>query len=331
MHAVIVSEFGGPEVLTEAELPDLTPRPGEVTIDVTHAAVGLVDTLFRRGDLKDAPGELGKKPPFVPGLEVVGKIRALGTGVHDFRIGEPVVTLTRIAQGGYATVAVADASVTVSLDGHDGEPVQVVAALPNATTAHLSLSLVAHLRPGESILVHGAAGGLAAVYPPVARSLGASSVLGTVGTPTKIAASRSLGYDEVYPSEQFPAALGERHVDVIVDPVGGPQRTTSLAALSVLGRLLAVGHASSVPETPVAANDLWFNNQAVLGFNVGAYLQTRPPAARAAASAALALIASGQLKLPVEVLPLKDAAEAHRRLEHRAVAGRIVLAMPGQE
>lgn len=145
MRAVTITEFGGPDVLAEVELPTPRPGPGQVTIDVSHAAVGLVDIFFRHGDLAGAPGDLGRKPPFVPGLEVVGAVREVGAGVTTLRVGEPVVTLTRIGQGGYATVAVVDAALTISLEGTGADPVQAVAAMPNAATAHLSLTRVAHL------------------------------------------------------------------------------------------------------------------------------------------------------------------------------------------
>lgn len=159
----------------------------------------------------------------------------------------------------------------------------------------------------------------------MAKSLSAARVIGTVGTPGKAAAARALGYDEILTIDDFPAGFDGRPVDVIVDPVGGPLRTASLEALGLLGRLLVVGHAAEVSEESVAGNDLWFTNRAVLGFNVGAFLQAAPAAAAASAGAALRLIARGDLHLPVEVMPLAGAALAHRRLEERSVAGRLVL------
>jgi NADPH:quinone reductase len=111
MHAMVATAFGGPEVLTEAELPDPTPGPGQVAIDTTHAAVGLVDVLLRRGDLADTPGL--PQPPFVPGGEVAGTVRALGEGVDGFRVGEPVVTMSQATLGGYASVSLAQASTVI--------------------------------------------------------------------------------------------------------------------------------------------------------------------------------------------------------------------------
>jgi NADPH2:quinone reductase len=323
MHAMSISEFGGPQVLVPVELSDPKPGPGQITIDTSHAAVGLIDVFFRRGDLAERPGF--PRPPFVPGLEVAGTVRELGEGVTSFQVGEPVVTLSQMSLGGYATVTAADAAMTVSLKGSDVDPAQAVATLPNATTAYLALTRVAHVRKGESVLVHGAAGGLAAVFPAVARSLGASRVTGTVSSQARIADTEHLGYDEVVTSDHFVKALGGRLVDVVVDPVGGEVRTASLDVLAPLGRILLLGHAARTPDTPVTGDELWSRSAGMLGFAVGPYLQTNPSAARPAAEKVIALLTSGQLAQRIDELPLFDAAEAHRRLEAREVPGRIVL------
>src|SRR6195256_2292776 len=181
MLAAVVTRFGDPEVFTLPELPDPLPGPGQVAIDVSHAAVGLIDVYIRQGLYRDRPGL--PQPPYVPGLEVAGTIRALGEGVADLRLGEPVVTLSGTgAEGGYASVSVVDAALTASLEGTGVDPALAVAAVPNAATAYLALTVVAHLQPGERVLVHGALGGLASAFPGMARGLGAGSVVGTVRT-----------------------------------------------------------------------------------------------------------------------------------------------------
>jgi NADPH2:quinone reductase len=127
----------------------------------------------------------------VPGLEVAGTIRALGDGVEGFQVAEPVVTLSGTgAGGGYALVMVADAALTVSLDGTGIGPAAAVAAVPNAATAYAALTEVAHLKPGERVLVHGALGGLASAFPGVARTLGGASVTGTARR-SSLAAARA--------------------------------------------------------------------------------------------------------------------------------------------
>jgi NADPH2:quinone reductase len=323
MRAITISQFGSPDVLTEVELPDPRPAAGEVAINVTHAAVGMIDVIFRRGDRASDPRF--PSPPFVPGLEVAGTIRELGEGVTAFRVGEPVVTLSLMTLGGYATVALADARLTVSLAGTTIDPAQAVAVLPNATTAYLALTLVAHLRADETVLIHGATGGLASAFPAVARALGAARIVGTIGSSSKTAAARSIGYDEVLTSDRFPDALSGQTFDLIVDPVGGPARLASLDLLAPLGRMLLVGHASTAPEEPIRGNDLWVRNIGVLGFSVGPILRDDPLRASSASSAVINLMEQGALHVPITTLPLTQASEAHRLLEARGVTGRVIL------
>jgi NADPH2:quinone reductase len=179
MHAAVVTRFGHPEAFQLTELPDPASGPGEVAIEVSHAAVGLIDVYIRQGLYQDRPGL--PQPPYVPGLEVAGTVRELGEGVAGFRVGEPVVTPSGTgAEGGYASVSVADARQTASLEGTGVDPALAVAAVPNAATAYLAYTGVAHLQPGERVLVHGALDGLASGFPGGARTLGAAGVVGTV-------------------------------------------------------------------------------------------------------------------------------------------------------
>ncbi|MEU3184009.1 zinc-binding dehydrogenase [Streptomyces sp. NPDC006923] len=323
MRAITINEFGGPQVLTEAELPDPRPGPGQLTINTTHAAVGLVDVFFRRGDLAGRPDL--PQPPFVPGLEAAGTVRELGPGVTGFRVGEPVVTLSQVSLGGYASVTLAQAAMTVSLKDGGIDPAQAVSALPNATTAYLALTRVAHLQEGESVLVHGVAGGLAATFVAVARSLGASHVTGTVSSQARIKDTGHLGLDGVFTSDRFVKDLDGRLVDVVVDPVGGDLRTASLDVLAPLGRILLLGHAARTPDSPVTGDELWHRSAGMLGFEVGSILRDNPATARPAAEKVVGLLTSGELTLRVDELPLAEAAEAHRRLEAREVPGRLVL------
>ena len=325
MHAAVVTRFGEPEVFELTELPDPVPGPGQVAIDVSHAAVGLIDVYLRQGRYKDRPGL--PQPPYVPGLEVAGTIRALGEGVGGFRVGEPVVTTSGTgAEGAYASVAVVDAAMTVSLEGTGVDPAPAVAALPNAVTAYLALTGVAHLQPGERVLVHGALGGLASVFPGVARSLGAASVVGTARRGSLAAArASSLPYDEVVASEDLVDALGDQRFDVVIDPVGGQVRTDSLRVMAPLGRMLLVGNGSGDWQHTVDTNALWGGNLALLGFSIGYYLPAHPEQVRPAVEGALKAIGQGLVDLHTQTLPLAEAAEAHRRLENGSVGGRILL------
>ena len=325
MHAAVVTRFGEPGVFELMELPDPVPGPGQVAIDVSHAAVGLVDIYVRQGLYQDRAGL--PRPPYVPGLEVAGTIRALGAGVEGFRVGEPVVTLSGTgAEGGYASVSVADAAMTASLEGAGVDPALAAAAVPNAATAYLALTRVAHLQPGERVLVHGALGGLASAFPGVARSLGAGGVVGTVrGASLAAAQASALPYDDVVASENLVDAVGDRRFDVVVDPVGGRLRTDTLQVMAPMGRMLLVGNASGDWQHTVDTNALWGGNLAILGFAVGFYLPAHPEQARPAAEGALKAVGQGLVDIHTQTLPLAEAAEAHRRLEHGSVGGRILL------
>jgi NADPH2:quinone reductase len=323
MRAVTIPRFGDAAVLTLEDVRVPEPGPGQVAIDVTHAAVGLADVLMRRG-------ELGGTPPIIPGLEVAGTIRALGDQAAGLRVGQPVVTLSRPAAGGYAEVTLADAAITLPLDDLSPavDPALAVAVVPNATTALLALEEVAHLRPGEKVLIHGATGALASIVGQIARELGAGEVIGTVRSPDRFQDAQRNGFDTVVESADFAGALAQRDldaIDVIVDPVGGPLRAESLKVLAPLGRLLAVGNASGTPDVPVGANELWLSNAGVLGFNVGGLLASQPERGSAAARRALQLVAAGRIATPHTTLPLDRAAEAQRRLEAGGLSGRAVL------
>jgi NADPH:quinone reductase len=181
------------------------------------------------------------------------------------------------AEGGYASISVVDARFVVSLADSGVDPALAVAAVPNAATAYVALTRVAHLHSGEKVLVHGALGGLASTFPGVARVLGASAVVGTVRRASLgIAEASGLPYDRVIASDEFPTALIDQRFDIVIDPVGGDLRTASLDVTAPLGRLLAVGNASGDWQQTVETNRLWVFNLAILGFNVGAYLPAHP-------------------------------------------------------
>jgi len=325
MKAIQATQFGPPSVLSLVELPDPTPGPGQLSIDVSHAAVGLIDVFFRQGIFKDVPGL--PKPPFVPGLEVAGTVRALGKGVQGFSLGEKVVTFSATGTDGYASILVTNPAFVVSLKGHNIEPSLAVAAVPNAAMAVLALTRIAHLVAGESVLVHGALGGFASAFPGVAHQLGAKRVAGTVRSSKFAAASTTkLPYDQIVDSSKLSEELGDERFDVIVDPVGGELRSRSLDLLRPGGRLIVVGNASGDFTHTIDSNRLWLRNVTIAGFNAGAYVPTHPNELEPAVEAALKAVAAGLILPELEVLPLADAAKAHERMESRELRGRIVLA-----
>nr|WP_236055619.1 zinc-binding dehydrogenase [Streptomyces sabulosicollis] len=317
MKAVTIPEFGDAEVLRVATLPVPEPGPGQVAIDVAYAGANFAEVLYRRG-VVDVP------LPFVPGIEVAGRIRTVGEGVADLTAGQPVAALSIVDSGGYAEVVVTSADLVVPLDGL-GIGMDIAAALPsNSTTAFLVLDRVARIEPGERVLVHAAAGGVGSQLGQAAHLLGAGRVVGTVGSAAKIETARRFGYDEVVTRDRI-ADTGE--FDVVVDMVGGPVRRAGLDRLAPMGRLVVMGNASGAEDVGVPANELWFTNRTVSGFNLAAFSAAFPEETRQALRRAVAAAATGDLRVRVETLPLEQAVEAHRRIESGTTTGKLVLAV----
>lgn len=326
MKAVTIPAFGEADVLRVDEVKVPEPGPGQVSIDVAYAGANFAEVLYRRG-VVDVP------LPFVPGIEVSGHVRAVGPDVEGLRPGQPVAALTIVDSGGYAEVVVTSADLVAPLDGLD-LGLDVAAAIPsNSTTAFLVLDRAARIEPGESVLVHAAAGGVGSQLGQAARQLGAGRVVGTVGGPAKIETARGFGYDDVVLRDELPDRVadltGGRGFDIVVDMVGGPARRTSLDALAPMGRMIVMGNASGADDVGVSANELWFSNKSVSGFNLAAFSGAFPAEAGRGLRRAVAAAASGDLRLQVEELPLERAAEAHRRIESGATTGKLVLAVRG--
>ncbi|WP_327088211.1 zinc-binding dehydrogenase [Nonomuraea sp. NBC_01738] len=313
MEAITIPEFGGAEVLRLSEVAIPEPGPGQVAVDVAYAGANFAEILYRQG-IADVP------LPFVPGIEVSGHIRALGDGVEGLRVGQPVAALTIVDSGGYAEVVVTSADLVAPLDGLD-LGLDIAAALPsNSTTAFLVLDRVARIEPGESVLVHAAAGGVGSQLGQAARLLGAGRAVGTVGSAAKIAIAEGFGYDEVVLRDQAVSGF-----DIVVDMVGGAARRTSLDALAPMGRMVVMGNASGADDVPFSPVELWLSNKSVSGFNLAAFSAAFPAQAGRTLRRAVAAAAAGDLRVQVEVLDLEQAADAHRRIESGATTGKLVL------
>ncbi len=326
MKAAAITTFGGPEVLRLVDLPEPTPAPGEVAIDVAYAGVSYSETLFRRGFV---PVQL----PFVPGIEVAGRIRSVGPGVNGLRRGQPVAALTVVDGGGYAEIAVTVARFVAPIP--DTLDLKTAAAVPsNTTTAWLVFGPVARMRPGETVLVHGAAGGVGSQLGQVAKAAGAELVIGTVGSSDKIEFVRRLGYDAAILRHEFEQRTREltqgRGVDIVVDPVGGEMRTRSIDVLAPLGRLVVIGNASGADDVQQSLNALWLGGPGALGLNLRDLALREPDIVHEALTESLRLVLAGSVRVEVmRELPLEEAAEAHRLLESRNVLGKLVLRIQG--
>ncbi|GFE14835.1 NADPH:quinone reductase [Streptomyces glebosus] len=321
MRAVEFQEYGGPEVLTAVERAVPEPGPGEVSIDVAYAGVNFADLKAR------AEGYRVPSLPFRPGLEVSGRVRAVGAEVTGLRPGQEVAALTD--GGGYAETVVAAAATVFPLP--EGADLRRAATLPTVLpTAHALVHEVGRLRAGETVLVQGAAGGIGTVVGQLARAAGAGAVLGVVSTAAKAGYARRHGYDEVFVGPDFAAevrrATGGRGVDLALDPVGGDTFRRGLSALAVFGRLVSFGNASSAEPWQVGQPELYPSGRSVAGFSILALAGTAPDALRALAERAFRTVTDGTVELPVTAeFPLAEAAEAHRLIGSRQSTGKLLL------
>ncbi len=231
MHAIVIAEPGGPEVLTWQEVPDPVPGPGEVLIDVAASAVNRADVLQRQGFYNPPPGATK-----VPGLECSGVISQVGENVEGFKVGDEVCAL--LAGGGYAEkVAVPWQQV---MPVPKGVPLVEAAALPEVTcTVWSMVFMAARLRRGETLLVHGGASGIGTMAIQLAKAFGARTVV-TAGSSEKAERCLALGADEAinYREEDFAEKV---KADVILDIVGAKYLSKNVETLNTGGRLIIIG------------------------------------------------------------------------------------------
>lgn len=322
MRAMVCPALEGPDALEPRELPTPEPGPGEVRIDVRAAGVNFADTLMVTGRYQERP-----PLPFVPGLELAGEIAALGPGVEGFAPGRRVLAF--VDRGAFAEQAIARASDLVPLPD-DIDDVTAAGFAIAYGTSYGALVWRAALRPGELLLVHGAAGGVGLTAVEVGKALGAT-VVATARGAEKLAIAKEHGADHVLDSDdpELVAKLKElshpRGFDVVYDPIGGAAFDASLRTIAWEGRIVVIGFASgTVPQIP--ANILLVKNAAALGFYWGSYRKHDPQ--RIAASFAELFAWHRERRIRPHVshrLPLERTAEALRLLLERRSTGKVVI------
>ena len=296
----------------------LTPGSG-VLVDVHAAGVSFPELLQTRGQYQLKP-EL----PFVPGSEVAGIVRSASDDA-DVREGDRVSAFC--ALGGFAETAVAPTFFTFPLD-EALDFAQGAGLILNYHTAYFALAMRGRLRSGETVLVHGAAGGVGTAALQVAKGLGARTIA-VVSTEAKRGVAEQAGADEtVLVGDSWKdevRSLSDGGVDVVIDPVGGDRFTDSLRALREDGRLIVVGFTGgSIPE--VRVNRLLLNNTEVVGAGWGAYVMGKPQLNREVGAAIGRMVQEGFIRPVVgERFPLEQAGEALRALEERRATGKVVL------
>ncbi|WP_037677328.1 zinc-binding dehydrogenase [Streptomyces griseus] len=321
MRAIEFQEYGAPEVLKIVQADTPEPGSGQVSIDAAYVGVNFADLKAR------ADGYRVGSLPFRPGLEVSGRVRAVGDGVEGLYPGQEVAAL--VNSGAYAEVVVADIATVFPLP--QGLDLRTAATLPTVVpTAHALLHEVGRLRAGESVLVHGAAGGIGTVAGQLARAAGAGAVYGVVSSAAKADHALKHGYDEVFTTDTFlddvRRATDGSGVDLVLDPVGGDTLRRGLDALAVFGRLVSFGNASGEEPWQVGQPQLYAQGRSVGGFSILTLAQTAPKALRALAERAFRTVADGTVSLPITAeFPLVEAAEAHRLMGGRRSTGKLLL------
>ena len=316
MRAVIVPEPGGPDALVVADLPAPSAGPGEVVIDIAASAVNKADTLQRQGFYPPPPGASD-----VLGMECSGTISAVGHGVDAWSVGDEVCAL--LASGGYADKVAVPAGQVMPVPA--GVDVVTASALPEvAATVWSNVFMIANLRPGETFLVHGGAGGIGTMAIQLAHALGAT-VAATAGSEDKLATCRSLGADITvnYREDDFVAVLREAGgADVILDNMGASYLMRNLEALKTEGRLVVIGMQGGT-KAEIDLSVLQRKRAAL----VATTLRARPSEEKSAICAALVehvwpLVADGKVKAVVhEQVPLAEVARAHQAMDDSSHVG----------
>ena len=321
MRAIRVTALGGPESLELVEVDEPIVDDGGIVVDVHAAGVAFPDALLTRGLYQYRP-EL----PFTLGAELAGVVRSAPQGA-TVKAGDRVLGLTMIG-GAMAETAVLSPDRVFPLP--DDISFEAGAGLLfNDLTVYFALSERARLAKGETVLVHGAAGGIGTSTLRIAPALGASRVIAVVSTEEKKDVARAAGATDVVLADGFKDAVAEltggRGVDIVMDPVGGDRFTDSLRSLAPAGRLLVVGFTGGEIPT-VKVNRLLLNNIDVVGVGWGAWTLTHPDSLAQQWNGLAALLTSGKLAVPQpDVYPLDRAADAVAALENRTARGKVVV------
>ncbi len=336
MRQVWITKAGSPEVLQVREAPDPTPQAGEVRVRVEASGINFADLMARMGIYPDAP-----KLPCVVGYEVAGTVDAVGSGVTEFEIGQPVLAITHF--GGYSDVVCVPAWQVflrpVQMSAQEG-----AALLINYVTAYQLLVVMGALRRGDRVLIHSAAGGVGLAALEICRIHGAETLGLAASSKHDFLRARGLDYALDSHSDEWPEKVQQvtqgAGVHIILDAQGGPNWKRNYALLAPTGRLLVFGASSlaqgsrrSIPALlrmvltmpgfkPLRLMD---DNKGVLGVNLG-HLWEQPKMIRGWAEQVLTWYEEGKLHPYVDrAFPFDQAADAHRYLHDRKATGKVLL------
>jgi len=328
MKAMLSTAPGGPEALEWTEMPTPEPEKGQVRIRIRAAGLNFPDTLIIRDLYQTKPPR-----PFAPGGEIAGDVEAIGEGVTSVGVGDRVLALTGF--GGFASHILIDAKSAVKIP--DAMPYGDAACfIFTYGTSHHALKDRAQVKPGESVLILGAAGGVGAAAIELAKAAGAK-VIAAVSSQEKADFCRELGADEaiVYPlemnrdaqkafSDEIKSLTDKKGVDIVYDAVGGNYAEPAIRALAWKGRFLVVGFPAGIPKIPL--NLALLKGAQIVGVFWGAAVHYEPEGHAENMQDLFEMYANGQVKPRISAsFPLEKAADALVMMQDRKVLGKVVL------
>jgi len=321
MRAMLCHAWGPVENLKLGDAPAPVPADGEVVIAVKAVGINYADAIMVAGNYQTKPSR-----PFSPGLEASGIVAACGSGVTRFKPGDRVMAI--LAHGGLAELAVAPEAETFAIP--ERMSFAEAGAFPVAyISSHVALRWQGGLKPGETLLVLGAAGGVGLTAVEIGKAMGAR-VIAAASTAEKLAAAQERGADEVinYATEKLTdrvmALTDSKGADVCFDPVGGELFDAALSSLGWGGRILLIGFVAGVPQIP--ANRLLVKHRAALGSSLRYFRWHAPDKLRRSVEELLQWYGEGKLRpLVTHRLPLEQSVEAIRLLTDRKAHGKVVV------
>jgi NADPH2:quinone reductase len=322
MKALLVTEFGGTDVLKfmDVEIPVI--KPNEVLIKVDATSVNYADIKARSGQ-KGA-----SKPPFIPGLDATGVIEEIGSAVTELKVGQRVIAFPH--SGTYAEYVVASDLLTFEIP--ESLSVELAAGAP--IVSFLSYTLLADLakiEKGETVVVHSAAGGVGTTAIQFAKLLGAGKVIGTIGNMNKAPIAFEAGADHVFSYEEGNFAkkvneiTGGKGANIILDSVAGKVTKQSLDCLAPYGRMINFGNSSGEPGT-FSTSDVHASCRSVLGFSLGTTRKKRPDLIGGIAKKVIPYLNEGKIQIKIgRQFSIEEAASAQQWIESRQSIGKVLL------
>ncbi|PEA55435.1 quinone oxidoreductase [Bacillus pseudomycoides] len=322
MKAIVVTAFGGPEMMKYKDVAMPSINANQVLIRVVATSVNFADVKSRYG--KKGSGNL----PFIPGIDAAGTVEQIGSNVTNIKVGQRVIAFP--VNGSYAEYVVANEELTFVLP--DEIDFETAAACPIVSfTSYTLLTNIARLQQGETVLIHAAAGGIGTTAIQLAKILGAGKVIGTVGNEEKKKIALESGADHVicYKEENFVHKVNEitngEGADVILDSISGTISEQSLQCLAFYGRLVHFGNASGHIGT-FQTKDLHESCRSILGFSFGTTRKKRPYLLQHTAEQIFPLLSNGSLQINIgKRFSLQDAGKAHEWVESRQSTGKVLL------